>query len=148
MVKFLSAGSVVEDTSSIVYEFLGDGDGTGDRASVEDFVDHVFFSVDVSVLVDAVDLGSFLGPAAFLGEAVLALDHGGASDSVVVSEGLVGRAGFVGDVVSVDPFVGGSGVSTVAAFIGGLTRDQDLRGDKDIRPFSFPGDLDSVAQST
>ena len=61
--------------------------------------------------------------------------------------GLVGGTCFVSDVVVVDPLVGSSGISSVAAFIGELTGNEDLWGQVDVGELSLPGDLDAVAES-
>ena len=110
-----AASLVIENTARVVPELIGDGEGAGDGSALVDLVHHGSFSLDESELIDSVDFGAFLGPAAPVGHAVLALDHGRAFHSVVVAEGLIRRAGLVGDVVVVDPFVGVLGVTAGAA---------------------------------
>lgn len=147
VVEVLSAGLVLEDTAGVVDEFLGDGDGASDRASLVDLVDHVLFSHDISVFVDSVDLGAFLSPTSLAGEAVLALDFSSATNTIVMTVSLVGGAGFIGDVVVVDPFVSGPSITAVAAFVGEFAGDQNLRRQVDIGELGFTSNFDSVAQS-
>jgi hypothetical protein len=122
-----SASIINEDSLSVVPEGISDCDSAGDGSSLIDFVHHGIFSLDSSEFLDSVDLCALLGPAASVGHAVLALDHGRASNSVIMSECLVGRAGFISDVVGVNPLIGVLGVTAVTAVVRCFAGDEDLR---------------------
>lgn len=143
MVDVGGSGLVFEDSSGVVQEFSSDGHTASDRSSQE-FVHHALFSTNCSEFIDSVDLRSLLGEASFIGHAVSAFDLFVALNSIVVTSGLIYRAGLVGDVVFVDPFEGGDGVSSVASVIRAFARNKDLRGYVNIRPLSVSHDLYAI----
>lgn len=78
--------------------------------------------------------------------AVLALDNGGALNTVVVASGLVDGAGLICDVGGVHVLKSGNGFSSVAAIIIHAARDHTLGRDVDIRPDSLSVHLYSICE--
>jgi hypothetical protein len=97
-------------------------------------------------LVNIVSVVGIRDEATLSRHAVLALEHGAALGAIIVSTSSVDRASFIGNVVVVHPLEGVVSLTTMAAIIS-RARDQDLRGDVDIRPSSFSIDLNSIRES-
>lgn len=146
MIFLKSSGFINEDASSIIFEFGSDSDCAGDGSSLEDFVHHVGFSFNQSILFDSVDFSSGLDEATLSWHAVLALDHSRAPNSIIMAKGLIRRAGLVSDVVVVNPLVSVLGITSVTTFVRSLARNEHLRGEVDIRPLGFSHDFDSVTE--
>jgi len=140
------AGLVLEDASALeVLKFLGDGDRAGDWAALK-LVDHGSLAgCQLVELINAEDEVFLLCPAALSGGAVHADDLIVAGEAVVVTPGLVVRAGLGGDVVLLDVAEGVVGVATMAALVIGAG-DEHLGRDVDISPDSLPSDLDPVTE--
>lgn len=95
-------GSVLVDSSSVVFKGLRYRDTAGDGASLVDLLHHVLLTLDGSELVDSVLVVGVRDEARLVGVAVSALLNGGALDSVVVASSSVKRAGLVSNVVLLD----------------------------------------------
>ena len=63
-----------------------------------------------------------------------------------MSLSLIRGACLVSDVVLMNPFVGVSGITSVATIVGLFAGDKNLWGDINIWPFGFSKDFDSVAE--
>lgn len=74
MVDFSGVGVVDEDSTGVVEELLSNSHSADNWSSLVDFVHHLGFSRDLSVLANTVDLGVGLSPAARGWGAVLAFD--------------------------------------------------------------------------
>lgn len=127
VIQLFSASLVVEDSSSIVDQLLGDCNGAGNWSSLVDLVYHVALSADISELVNTVNLCPFLSPASFVWEAVFAFNFRSTSNTVVMPISLIGWTGLISNAVVVNPFVSCSGVTPWASLIWQLAWDQDLR---------------------
>jgi hypothetical protein len=121
VIKFNSSSLINEDARSIVSKVVSNCDSASDWSSLVDLIHHISFSLQSTIFLDSIDLGSLLGPAASVRHAVLALDHSRAAYSVIVSVSLIWRASFISDVVVVDPFISVLGVTSITAVIGGFT---------------------------
>lgn len=139
------SGVIDEDASGVVPESIGDCQRAGDGSSLVNLVDHRCFSLHGAEFIDSVDLGPLLRPASLPGEAVLALDLVTAAHSVIMTEGLVGRAGLISDVVVVDPLVRVFGIASAAAIVIGAG-DEHLGSEVDIGPLGLPPDFDAVGE--
>jgi hypothetical protein len=107
---------------------------------------HFFLTRDLTVLIGVINLVVVLVPASFGWGAVLAHDLLGAFGTVVVTSGSVDGAGLISDLVSVHPFEGVIGLTTMATIVTGAG-DQNLWCDVDIWPSSLSGNLDSIRHS-
>ncbi len=144
---FLDSTSIInEDAASVVSEGVSNSNGTSDGSSLIDLVDHILLSFNQSKFVNSIDLCSFLSPASTVGEAVLALDLSTASDTVIMSEGLIRGACLVSDVVVVDPLISILSVSSTTAIVWCFAGDEDLWRDVNIRPLGFSLDLDTIGE--
>ena len=137
---------ITEDATIIGLKSLRDGDTTSERTSLVDFLHHVLFASDLTILFNAVGVVLGRNVAGLTWVAVTAHSHSGAAETVVVTTGLIGGAGLIGDVVLVDPLEGVEGITTVATIIRSLTGDEDLRGDVDLGPGTISSDLDSITE--
>jgi hypothetical protein len=146
MIEFLPAGGIFKDSPSVFMKLFGDCDGTGNGPTFEDLIHHVLLTIHIAILVHRVDLCTLLCPATLPWHAVLALDHSCALNSVGMTKSLVRGAALIGDVVLVDPLIGGPGIPAIATFIWGLTGDEDLGSDDDVRPLSVPSNFNPVAE--
>jgi hypothetical protein len=147
VVVFLDSTSIInEDAASVVSEGVSNSNGTSDGSSLIDLVDHILLSFNQSKFVNSIDLCSFLSPASTVGEAVLALDLSTASDTVIMSEGLIRGACLVSDVVVVDPLISILSVSSTTAIVWCFAGDEDLWRDVNIRPLGFSLDLDTIGE--
>lgn len=61
-----STGGIVEDSTSVVSELLGDSHSAGNWSTVVDFVHHVLLSLDWTVLINSVDVRVWLSPTSLL----------------------------------------------------------------------------------
>lgn len=120
------ASGIVEDTARVVLESVGDGDTAGNGSALVNFLKHVFLSLEVTVLVDAVDVVLVGDEAVKVWVAVLAHVDGRALDAVVVAACLVDRAGLVCDVVVAHELEGAQGETTVATVVVLGARDHYL----------------------
>jgi hypothetical protein len=68
-------------------------------------------------LVDLVSVVLIRDKASLSGHAVLALEHGAAFNTVIVTTSSIDGAGFIGNVVVVHPLEGVVSLTTVAAII-------------------------------
>jgi hypothetical protein len=143
VVNIFATGSIVEDTASVVEEWSSI-DTADNRASFVDFTHHGLFTLDWAIFVNTVDIVAIRNSTVFAWMTVSALDIIGTANTIIVTSSLVSRAGFIGNVVVVDVFVCSEGITTVTAHIGGLTGDQDLRGDVNIRPGGVSHDLNTI----
>ena len=109
-----------------------------------DLLHHGLFTLEVSELLDLVNLVLVWDEARLMRVTVSALGDVRALDSVIVASGLIHGAGFISDFVVVHVLISINRFSTVASLILHLAGDQDLRSDVDIRPSSLSGNLDSV----
>ena len=64
-----------------------------------------------------------------------------------MTEGLIGRASLVSDVIAVDPFVGVLSITAITALIGSFAGNEHLRRKIDIGPLGLAGNLDAIRQS-
>jgi len=108
---------------------------------------HVLLSDDFAELINTVGTVLIWNEASLAWVTVSALLHGGALLSVGVATGLVDGTSLISHVVVVDPSEGVVCLSTVAAKVWGLARDDHLWGDVDIGPCTSSGDLYSIGQS-
>lgn len=60
--------------------------------------------------------------------------------------GLVGRAGFIGDVVAVDEVVCAFDGTAVAASVGVIAGDKDLRSDEDVGERGVTSDFNAIGE--
>jgi hypothetical protein len=137
---------VTEDTTSVVFESLGDGNTASDGAALVNFLHHGFLTSDGSELLSLVDVVGVGNEASLTGVAVSAVSHGGADTTVVEATTCVHRAGLVGDFVLGHPLECKDSITTVAAKRVVLAGNQNLGSDVDIGPCSISGDLDSVTE--
>ena len=140
------ASFILKDTTLVVLELLSDSNTAGNRATLVDLLHHVFLALNLTVFLGLVDVILIGDEATLTGHAVLALDHGRALTAVVVATGSVDRAGLIGTFVLAEPLESVVSLTTVAAIV---TRagDKDLRGNVDIGPSSFAGNLDAIRKS-
>lgn len=61
-----STGGIVEDSTRVVSELLGDSHSAGNWSTVVDFVHHVLLSLDWTVLINSVDVRVWLSPTSLL----------------------------------------------------------------------------------
>lgn len=145
MVEFVVGVGPVDDTAGVV--FKGSSiESAGDGASLVDFVHDGSSASDGSVFGDVVDEVSGGRIAFTVGVAGTALDELRAFKTVGPASSLVVGAGFVGDGVVVDVLVSNHRITTIAALIGGLAGDEDLRSEVDIGPGSVTQDLDTIGE--
>ena len=135
---------IAVDTTGVVKERLGVGDGASNRASLVDLLHHVLLTTHKVVLVNTVDTVLIRDEAGLTRVAVAAHVHGRALLTVVMAASLVNRTSFVSDFVLCHPLEGIQMPSTVAAIVRHLTGDEDLGRDVDVGPSGFAGDLDSI----
>lgn len=147
MILLFSPSCVVENTSSVVKEIVSDSYNTADWSSLVDFIHDVCFTCDVSILFNSVNFSTFLCPAALSERCtVLTLENRGAPHSIISSIGLIGGAGFVCDVVLMNPCIGGSRITSMASVIGILAGNDNLRTNEHVWPLGFAFDFDSVTK--
>lgn len=89
---------------------------------------HCILARDAAELIDIVHT-VLVGDVArtTTGVAVLANVDGSAFDTVVMTSGLVNRAGLISDVIGMHIFEGGEGLTTVATVVIHGARDDSLR---------------------
>ena len=135
---------IVVNTTYIVIQSLRYSDRASERTTLVQLIHHSLFAVNMTVLIDTVDVILGWDIASLTRLAIATKTHGAATDAVIMSSCLVNSASLIGDVVFMNPFVCVVCISSVAAIILLLARNEDLRGDVDIRPSCFALDLDSV----
>jgi hypothetical protein len=110
---------------------------------------HVFFSLNSGELVDSVNLVVVGDETSFTRVAISGDLHGRTLGSVVVTTGHVNGSLSIGDLVGAHPFESLESFSSVATtgVIIKITRDKNLRGDVNIGPGCFTGDLDTIGKS-
>lgn len=117
MDNVLVTGGVFKYTRGVVLKSIRDSDTTGNRSTLVDFLHHGLLTRDLSVLVYLVSVVLIRNEASLTGHAILALKHGAALNTIIVSTSSVDRASFVGNVVVMHPLEGIVSLTTVAAII-------------------------------
>ena len=125
-------------------EFRRYGDTAGNGSALENFLHHGLLSRDGAEFIDAVDVVVVRDEAGLMGVAVLADVYRRARETVVVTLGLVDRAGLISNVVVVHPLEGTEGLTTVAALVIHGAGEENLGGEVHIGPGSLSADLDSI----
>jgi hypothetical protein len=143
----LITGSILEDTAGIVFKGGRDSNTASNGSSLVDFLHHSFFSWDSSVLIDVVNVVLVRYEAGFVRVTVPADGDVAALNTVVVTSGVIDWTGLIGDVGLMHELESTNGFTTMATIIIHGAWNDDLRGDVDIGPGSFSGDLDSVWES-
>jgi hypothetical protein len=98
-------------------------------------------------LVNTIHIVRVRDKAGLVWLAVFADVDGSALDTVVMTAGLVDRAGLIGHIGAVHELKGTQSITTVAAIIVHGARDHNLGRDIDIWPLSITSDLDTIRQS-
>jgi hypothetical protein len=148
MNKILVTSSITVDTiTAESLERVRNGNTTGDRSTSSNFLHHVVFSFNVSILISWVDLVFIRNKASFTRVAVSAVLHSWAFLSIVKATSLVNRASSIRHFVLSHPFESSEVVSTMASHHLVIARDQNLRRDVDIGPGCFTGDFDSIREN-
>lgn len=81
----LVTGFVFKDTRGVVLKSIRDGDTTSNRSTLVDLLHHSLLTRDLSVLVDLVSVVLVRNEASLTGHAVLALEHGAALNTIIVT---------------------------------------------------------------
>lgn len=121
-----SASLVGEYSSCVVYQLLSNSNSAGNWPPLIDLVFHGFFSFDFSELVNFVNFSPLLSPASLAWHTVFALNLSCASNTVVMTVGLVWWAGLISYAVLMDPLVCVFSISSMTSEIWGLAGNQDL----------------------
>ena len=140
------SGQVLIDSSLVILESVWDCNSAGNGSSLVDLLQHGFFSLEGSKLIDFVHVVTGRDEAGLVGLTVLALDDWRALSTVSVASGSVDGAGLVSEFVVVHELVGGYCITTVAAVVIGRAGDHNLGRDVDIWPLSISSDLNSVGE--
>jgi hypothetical protein len=123
MIEGISTSCVIDNTTSVVKKTSGIK-SADDRASLVNFIDHSFFTINVAVFGNRVNRISGRNGTLVSRPAVLALDHIITADSSIPTLSLVIRATFVGNAVVGNIFKSKRGVTTVASQIFALIARQ------------------------
>ena len=140
------SSQVLIDSSLVILEGVWDCNSAGNWSSLVDLLQHGFFSLEGSKLIDFVHVVTGRDEAGLVRLAVLALDDWGTLGTVSVASGSVDGAGLVSEFVVVHELVGGDGITTIAAEVVGGAGYHNLRRDVDVWPLSISSDLDSVGE--
>ena len=140
------SSQVLIDTSLVIFKGVWDCNSAGNWSSLVDLLQHGFFSLEGSKLIDFVHVVTGRDEARLVRLAVFALDDWGALGTVSVASGSVDGAGLVSEFVVVHELVGGDGITTIAAEVVGGAGYHNLRRDVDVWPLSISSDLDSVGE--
>jgi hypothetical protein len=117
MDNVLVTGLILIDARGVVLKSIRDSDTTSNGSTLVDFLHHGFLTRDLAELGNLVSVVLIGNEASLSGHAVLALEHGAALNTVIVSTSSVDGASFVGNVVVVHPLEGVVSLTTVAAII-------------------------------
>jgi hypothetical protein len=141
------SSGITENTAGVIFESLSYRNTTSDGTTLVDFLHHVCFGWDTTILLYFVD--SILGwnNASIAWAAVSTELHRWADNSIVVSTSLVDRAGSISGVALMHESEDVERPATVTAVVEFLAWDKDLWRDVDIGPGSFSGDLDTIGDS-
>ena len=137
---------VTVNTASVVLKSLRNGDTTGNRTSLVDFLHHVLLTGDMTELINSVDEILVWDEACLTWVAVTADVHRRANLSIVETTSAVDGASLISNFVLRHPLESVVGLTTVASLVGCLTRDDNLRGDVDIGPGSLSSDLNTIRE--
>ena len=140
------AGFIAEDSTGVVLKSIRDGNTAGNGTSLVDFLHHFLLALDLTELVNTVDEVLVGDEACLTGVAVTADVHSRADLTVVETTGAVDGASLISDFVLGHPLEGVVGLTTVATLVGGLARDDHLRGDVHIGPGTLTSDLDTIGE--
>jgi len=148
VIKFNSAGLIFKNPTCVVDERCSNGNSTSDRSSLNDLVHHGLFSLNNAVFINSINFGFGLRPASFIGQAVLALDLSRTTNSIIMTKSLVRWTSFISDIVFMNPSIGISSITSTASFHLriSIARKENLRGYDDVRPLSFPLNLNSITE--
>lgn len=147
MIKLDSSGFINKDTWSVVFELLSNSNSASNRSTLIDFIHHCLFPFHLSELLDSVDFSTSLSPASTIWHTVFTLYNCTASNSIIVTIGLIRRASLISNVVVMNPFISILSITSSATIIRVFTWYQDLGRDHNVGPLSFSGDFDSVTKS-
>lgn len=109
------SGVIVDTTSVIVSQKFGSINVTSNRTSVEDFLHHLAFTLNITIFSNGVDLGVLLGPATLTRHAVLTHNLSRATKTIIVTIGLIRRTGFISDIVFFNPLESSTRVTTMTS---------------------------------
>ena len=140
------SGGIAVNAASVIFKRLRNRNSGSNWTTLVDFLHHGLFAFYRAVLIELVDSVLRGYNASLARAAVSAVFHGRALLTVVVSTGLVDRAGSISDLVLMNPSEGSQGGASVAAESVFLARDQNLWGQVDVGPGSVSGDLDTIGE--
>jgi len=146
MNNILITSMILINTSSIVVLKICWNSNTTSKWPILQFSDHIFLTRDRSKWLHPIGIVTSLSPAFSTWLTVHAKDFITTWDTIVVASSLVVCAGLICDVVVVHPCESTVLVSTMTSVIWFIAWDEDLRSDIDVRPYSFPGYLDSITK--
>jgi hypothetical protein len=138
------SSQIVEDAAGIVLKSRRYSNTTSNRPSLIDLLDHVLFTRELTIFLDAVSIILIRYKAGFVRVAVFANVNGRAFFAIVMTSGSVDRTSLISNVLLVDEFESIECGTTVATIISSIARDNDLRRNVDIRPCSLSCNLNSV----
>ena len=144
MVVRCPSALVNKHARSVISQRISNGYLTGYGSSLIYFIYHLFFSIQSAKFLNRVYFGIFLSPA-FTSHTILALNLSRALQPIIMSKSLIRRTGLISDVMLVDPHIGISGVTSVAAAVEFVAGKKNLGGDVDIGPLGFSHDFYAVA---
>lgn len=113
----LVTSGIFEDTRGVVLKSIGDGDTTCNRSTLVDLLHHGLLTRDLSVLVNLVSVVLIRDEASLTGHAVLALEHGAALNTIIVTTSSIDGTSFVCNVIVMHPLEGIISLTTVATII-------------------------------
>ncbi len=144
VVLIFSSSFIIENSSCVIQKFLSDCDNTTDRASLINFVHDVCLTTDITIFFDSVNFGSLLRPTSLERSAISALYRWRTPNAVITAVCLIRWARLISNIILMNPSISCAGISSLAAPLIVLARNNDLRADDDIRPLGLSLDLNSV----
>ena len=140
----LIASSVLIDTTSVFFKRIWDSYTTSNRSTLVDFLHHGLFSRNFAEFLDFVGVVFIWNKAVWAWLTVLANINGSTFNTIVMTSSLIDRTGLISNFIFVHKFERRDSFTTVATIIIHRAWNDNLRGDVDIGPLSFSGNLYSV----
>ena len=136
--------SVVINSSNIVIKRLWDCDWASERTSLVQLIHHSFFTMNMTILINTVNIVFRRDIASLTWFAVAAESHRTATNSVIMASCLVNRTSFISDIVFMDPLVGVICITSMTSIIFLFTRNKYLRRNVYVWPGGFASNFNSI----
>jgi hypothetical protein len=133
-------------TTGIILKGLRDSDRTSEWASLVKLVHHIVFAPHMAILINSVYVVFIWNCTCTASCTVPTESHRATLVTIVPTSRLVDRAGFISDIVLMNPFVSIISITSITPIIFVFTWDKNLRRNVYVWPSRIPSNFNSIRQ--